>query len=166
MSANTVSKYDVPSSKITYSYSENQKNFISYRFEDQVQYNRLGNLSACCFRGELIRRLPDKLSNYYFADWLLGMIMAESGTLAVLPETTSVWRISGKSSWTGLSGKQVRKSMQRGYSKYNEYFDFKYNRLFEEAKKPYLHPSLNLHSWRDFVPKAMIRFAKLLYFKL
>lgn len=166
MSANIFSRYDVRDSIVSYPYSDEDDSIQTFNIEDQIQRNRLGNLSACCFRGEHIRNLPEKLSNYSFADWLMGMIMAEHGLIAILPETTSVWRISGKSAWTGLKGREVRKRMINGYRKANEYFDYKYNDTINKAIKTWMHPSLNIKSWRDFVPKVLIRIGKLLLGRL
>lgn len=136
-----------------------------FNIHEQIRYNVLGNLSACCFRGTYIRQLPDKLFELSFADYLLGSIMAEYGDIAILEESTSVWRHREDSQWGSLNGRQRRKGIKSMCSKYDEYFAYKYKEDFAIfAKRSKI--SLGLTSWKDFVPKVVRRVGLLLLGKL
>lgn len=100
------------------------KEYIEISLEKQIsQGNQLGNLSACCFRSSLLHQLPSDMYTIHVDDFLLGIMMAEYGNIAVLKEPTSVYRCNPNSMWARLSliGK-YRRNMQfaRMYDAYQQ----------------------------------------------
>lgn len=97
--------------------------------------NQLGNLSACCFRTKLLNLNLNKLTEISFADWLLGMIMAQYGLIAKLNTPTSVYRIMPNSLWSGMSASQQSKAIKKATYTYDEFFDKKYSEYFHILRR-------------------------------
>lgn len=111
--------------------------------EEQIgSGNQLGNLSACIFRGILIRELPDSFFDLNMADWELGAFMAQYGDIAILKGSTSVYRISSKGQWAGLTVKEKEKSLIADLKAMDEFFDRRYHGLCQKYKFKVLHPHL------------------------
>lgn len=114
---------------------KDSKEYKTWTLREQILGNRLGNLSGCCFRGKFIRALPNRLFEISFADWLLGMIMAEYGDIAVLKESTSTYRIHLSGQWSGFSDEQKQERMLNSAKIYNAYFDNKYRKYFKKLAR-------------------------------
>lgn len=136
MSMNKLTLQFVVSGEKTYSYwQDDWKEFKKWNLREQILANRLGNLSGCCFRGELIRKLPNRLFKIYFADWLLGMIMAEHGDIAILEKSTSTYRIQPNGQWSGLSPEEQKKELIKCATVYDDFFKHKYRDFFSELSR-------------------------------
>lgn len=136
MSMNRLTLEFVASDKTSFSPWKNSwKEYKTWSLKEQIFANRLGNLSACCFRGELIKKLPENLFDIDFADWLLGMIMAETNPIAVLQESTSTYRIQPMGQWSGMTYEEQRQDIIASANLYNEYFENKYDKYFTELIK-------------------------------
>ena len=112
------------------------KEYVEVRLEKQItQGNQLGNLSACCFRSSLLHRLPNDMFDIHVDDFLLGIMMAEFGNIAILNEPTSVYRCNPNSMWARLSiiGK-YRRNMQFARM-YDDYQQKRYHGLWQVYKK-------------------------------
>lgn len=107
-----------------------------------VNGNCLGNLSACFFRTELIKCLPDKFFSYNIADWEIGVFMAQYGNVAILEDVTSLYRLSDKGQWAGLSEKQKRYSIVRDLANMDSLFDRKYHSFCRKYEFKIKHPRL------------------------
>ena len=131
------------------------KSLEFYNIKQQiVDINHLGNLSACCFRTSLIYQLPAKIFNLDFADWLLGMFMAQYGLLAVLSEPTTVYRINKNGQWSGLTEAKKREKLIDACYQYNEFFDGKYTEYFNELQQK-LTKKENKVRKRDWLPPIL-----------
>lgn len=132
--------------------------------EQILQKNCLGNLSACCFRAKLINELPAKLYNLEFADWLLGMIMAQYGLIAILKESTSVYNINEQGQWSRLSREEQILQMIDLAKSYNKFFEGKYDcyfkRLLEDLKNSLIEE--NKLILRNYIPPICIFVVKLI----
>ena len=147
--------------KSLYSYPTIQ-NVEFYNIKQQiVDINHLGNLSGCCFRILLIKQLPEKIFDIGFADWLLGMFMAQYGLLAVLPEATSVYRINKNGQWSGMTDEQKHNTLLNACHKYDNFFDEKYKDYFEELYNRLNKPNKKLRK-RDWIPPIFKYLYKLL----
>ncbi len=114
----------------------NKKNVEYFNLKQQItDCNHLGNLSGCCFRTNLLKKLPDEIYQIGFADWLLGMVMAQYGLIAVLPAATSVYRQHSCGQWSGKSVEQQKQSILNCCDKYNSFFGSKYQKYFDELKQ-------------------------------
>lgn len=103
--------------------------------QDIIFINRIGNLSCCVFRTNLIKELDSKIYDTLFADWLLGMIMGNYGYLAYLKGVTSAYRIHNNGQWTKMTDTEQHKFILDSADTYNKLLDFKYNKEFQELKR-------------------------------
>nr|WP_049961837.1 glycosyltransferase [Methylobacterium sp. B34] len=61
------------------------------------------NFSACFYRAEALRRVPDAFYDEKgAADWLMNLYIADKGRIAFLREILSVYTIQTKGQWSGL----------------------------------------------------------------
>lgn len=97
--------------------------------------NHLGNLSACMFRGELVRKLPNDLFDMKIADWMIGIMMAEKGDLGILKDSTSVYRVKASGEWAGKSRWQSHVAMLKDAEIYDKYLKRKYHSYWKEFKR-------------------------------
>lgn len=103
--------------------------------QDIIFVNRIGNLSCCVFRTNLIKELDPKIYDTLFADWLLGMIMGNYGYLAYLKGVTSAYRIHNNGQWTKMTDTEQHKFILDSADTYNKLLDFKYDKEFQELKR-------------------------------
>ena len=96
--------------------------------------NQLGNLSACSFRGDLLRALPESLFEIPIADWMIGVMMAENSPIALLSESSSVYRVKESGVWAGHSRWQQHKIMLRDADMYDHFQNGKYHKEWREFK--------------------------------
>ena len=102
--------------------------------------NKLGNLSACTFRGKLLRSLPESLFDMPIADWMIGMMVAEHAPIALIKESSSVYRIKSDGVWAGSSKWQQHIDMIKEADMYDKYQKGKYHAEWKEFKR---------HCWQD-----------------
>ena len=82
----------------------NDKNYALINVQKQIsEGNQLGNLSACIFRGQYLRDLLDSLFEIPIADWIIGIMLALRGDIAILKGSTSVYRFKESGVWAGQS---------------------------------------------------------------
>lgn len=113
--------------------------YFEISLEQQIsQGNQLGNLSACCFRSSLLHQLPDDIYSIHVDDFLLGIMMAEMGNIAILKDPTSVYRCNLGSMWARLTilGK-YRRNMQFARM-YDAYQQQRYHEMWSTYKKQLL----------------------------
>jgi len=115
--------------------------------------NHLGNLSGCCFRGDALRSLPGNLYNIPFADWMLGVMMAEIGNIALLSDVTNVYRVKDSGVWAGMSNWQQHKTLIEYANMYDHYQDYKYHQEWSTFKsKQWNHVR---SSWMHYIPAGL-----------
>ena len=118
--------------------------------------NQLGNLSACAFRTSCIKQLPDSLYSISIADWMLGVMLSQQGLIALLKESTSVYRTNANSTWASLTKAQQKARMITLADKYDNYQNGKYHAYWGLFKM-----SLSKYHWKDFVPPILIKWGKI-----
>lgn len=112
-----------------------QKNYVEYSMKDLiVQGDKIVNLSSCLYRTKLVMKLPEKFFELNFADWDLGIWMAQFGKVAYLEESTSVYRVNDKGQWTSLDKESRNKTILKTLDDMDAFFDFKYKRWFDEGR--------------------------------
>ena len=104
--------------------------------------NQLGNLSACMFRGSLVRSIPDPFYDLNMADWELGAYMAQFGPIAILRQQTSVYRISDKGQWAGLTDDQKKSALVADLRAMDSFFGGKYHAFCRKYEFKIKHPKL------------------------
>lgn len=103
--------------------------------EELALGNRIGNLSCCMFRGDLIRNLDPKLFDMDIADWMLGMYMGQFGPILYLKEVTSAYRIHDNGQWSKMNEEEQCKKVIEFINEYDKYFNYKFTIPFIKHKR-------------------------------
>ncbi len=128
--------------------------------------NRIGNLSCCVFRGDLIRNIDPKLFDMEIADWMLGMYMGQWGPLLYLKEVTSVYRIHNKGQWSQMDSRTADIRIIELIDEYDRYFNYKYTKPFRKHKRRLEIPIYGDNSLSRKIKDATPMFIKKIYRKL
>ncbi len=128
--------------------------------------NRIGNLSCCVFRGDLIRNIDPKLFDMEIADWMLGMYMGQWGPLLYLKEVTSVYRIHNKGQWSQMDSRTADIRIIELIDEYDRYFNYKYAKPFRKHKRRLEIPIYGDNSLSRKIKDATPMFIKKIYRKL
>lgn len=113
--------------------------------------NHLGNLSACCFSGQYLRELPANLYDMSIADWMLGVMMAQRGDIAILKGSTSIYRVKASGVWAGRSKWQQHFVMLNDADTYDKFQNGKYHAEWKRFKRSCWR---NLRrNWMQYMPQ-------------
>lgn len=112
-----------------------EKDYQLVTTEELALGNKIGNLSCCVFRGELIRKIDPKLFDLEIADWMLGMYMGQFGALMYLGEVTSAYRIHDNGQWSRITDREQCIKVIELINAYDKYFNYKYTEPFTKHKK-------------------------------
>lgn len=129
-----------------------KKNVHFVDIEEQIVHgNQLGNLSACVFRTNCLKRLEPSLFNLYIADWMLGVMLAQQGLIALLEQSTSVYRVNSQSQWASLSTEDKIKLQLELADMYDNYQNGLYHKYWMKFKNrlvenKYTHSKVNFLS--------------------
>lgn len=102
--------------------------------EDLIEQNYIGNFSCCMYRTRVIRQLPQEIFEMYTVDWLFNMVCGQFGRIGFLRDWMSVYRKHSGGAWAGSSTLENHKKWVQLIDIYNEYFEYRYDRLFMEKK--------------------------------
>lgn len=128
--------------------------------------NRIGNLSCCVFRGDLIRNLDPNLFDMEIADWMLGMYMGQFGPLLYLKEVTTTYRIHDNGQWSRMDEKAQSKRIIELINEYDKYFNYKYTKAFTKHKQRLEILLYGDKSFKGFIKSITPEFIKKVYRKL
>lgn len=112
--------------------------------------NQLGNLSACVLRTSCLKKLPIELYDLPIADWMLGVMMAQWGTIGLLKESTSVYRLKASGVWAGKSRWRQHITMIREADIYDRFQKGKYHKEWQEFKQSCWRDVR--HNWMHYLP--------------
>lgn len=159
MSMNTITFYaqETQTSKLPYwGYGDADVFYVDT--ECQItQGNQLGNLSACVFRNSCIKQLPASLFGISIADWMLGVMLSQEGSIALLKESTSVYRTNANSTWASLSRKQQVKRMLKLSKQYDKYQNGQYHIYWKRFRRKLIN-----RNKRYLMPPLLYKFLKVL----
>lgn len=140
----------------------NSDNLCYVTTRDHILQNRIDNHSACCYRTELLHRIPLSVMGDTFDDWLLGIFMSQFGFIGQLSEVTSVYRIHHSGVWSGQQSEAQNVQVLHNIEVADRIFEGKYHKEMMDAhavivdrmigKKKYLH---------DYVPFFLIKLYQL-----
>lgn len=113
----------------------NEENYLVDLHLQIATGNQLGNLSACCFRTKNLQQLPDDMYELHVDDFLLGIMMAREGYIAILKEPTSIYRCNQNSMWASMS--MIGKYKRNMYfaETYDNFLNRQYHEWWLEYKK-------------------------------
>ncbi len=138
--------------------------------EQIVKGNQLGNLSACVLRTSCVKKLSATLFDMPLADWMLGVMLAQQGFLAILETPTSVYRTNSRSVWASKTKDEQLGIMLSKADEYDAFQDGKYHDYWQGFKRNLLNegipsrrgwlPPFILSLMRGFVPPAIKQMLK------
>ena len=85
-----------------------------------IQYNVIGNLSACVFRKTALKSIPKEWFQHNITDWFIGIYLAQSSSIVQLNEIMSVYRVNLKGLWSNYSSEDQRRKKMR----LTQFYDF------------------------------------------
>lgn len=113
-----------------------------------IQYNVIGNLSACVIKKTALESIPKKWFEYNITDWLIGIYLAEQHPVAQLKKIMSGYRINPKGLWSRFSEEeQIRKK-----EKLTKTYDFLLGHRFSKEFRAFRIAS-RFKRWRDQIRK-------------
>ena len=113
--------------------------------------NQLGNLSACVFRGQYLRELPETLFELPIADWMIGVMIVQRGLIGIIKGATNVYRIKASGIWAGRSKWKQHKEMLKEADMYDKFQNGKYHAEWEEFKRNCWQDVR--HNWMHYMPE-------------
>jgi len=118
--------------------------------------NQLGNLSACVFRNSCLQALPLSLYELSIADWMLGVMLSQQGLIAILKESTSVYRTNENSKWASMTSSQQKQNMYEGSIAYDNFQGGLYHAYWEAFRS-----KLNYKiTYKDYLPPVVFPLLK------
>lgn len=125
--------------------------------------NRIGNLSCCLFRTDLIKKLKPEAYEDDFADWFLGMFMGQFGPLAYQKEVTSLYRIHNNGQWSRMTEAEQGEAIQKAIITYDRLLDYKYAKEFAQHTKRINTVLYGDKSFRGRIKQITPEFVKNIY---
>jgi len=136
-----------------------------YTSRQQLVGNKIGNLSACVLRNDIVKKLKPELFELDIADWMLGIVFGQFGFLAEQKDPMSVYRIHGDGQWSKQKEEFQIQNQIDSIPAYNKYLDYKFNDDFLRYEN-YLKRSLNKKNEKrgisTYLPPVLVYIAKLL----
>lgn len=129
----------------------------------QIRYNHLGNHSACCYRVELLKQIPDIMYEKYFDDWILGMWLCQYGLIAQLDMVTSVYRIHKLGIYSGAS---VQDNIQKDVERLNfckQILSENFHSIINESINNRRIKTAPKNSIYDWIPEILVVAIKLVF---
>lgn len=71
--------------------------------EEEVEVNRIVNLSSCVIRGNAIRNLDERIFDCSVLDWPMYVNLSQMGLLCILTGTSNVYRAKSSGLYAGLN---------------------------------------------------------------
>lgn len=135
MSFNRIEIYNEETDEYNLMHYSYPKDHVSYSLKDLiVKGDMIVNLSCCVFRASLVKKLPDSFFELNFADWDLGMWMAQFGRIVYHQLSTSVYRVNNKGQWTSMDAESKKKAEIKTLDDMDAFFEFKYKRWFDKGR--------------------------------
>lgn len=120
-----------------------------------VEGNQLGNLSACMFKGQYLRELPDTLFDMPIADWMLGVMLSQRGDIGILKGSTNVYRVKASGEWAGHSKWKQYRLMLKEAEIYDRFQNGKYHQEWMAFKRNCKREIRN--NWVHYLPDWLQR---------
>jgi glycosyltransferase involved in cell wall biosynthesis len=101
-----------------------------YSSKKLIQYNIIGNLSACIFRKTALDSVSAQWFEYNITDWFLGIYLAEKYPVAQLNEVMSVYRVNTRGLWSKYSEEDQREKKSKLTFTYDFLLGYRFSNEF------------------------------------
>jgi glycosyltransferase involved in cell wall biosynthesis len=145
-----------------------KKDYYFVTTSEMAMENKLGNLSACVFRKNALNKIKPDLFELKIADWMIGMVLGEYGSIAILKDVMSVYRIHENGQWSKMNHQEQSDFLITLIDTYNKYLGFRYDNEFKGHKNRLLAANQVTHTKSSntqtlgFIPSVFSRLKKLL----
>ncbi len=106
---------------------------MTYRTEDLIDENHIGNIGAGFYDGAVLERLGPELFQSFTGDWFLNICVSQFGKVARLPEALSVYRKHDEGLWNSMSTIDSFRIVSSCIGHYNSILDFAYDKEFTDS---------------------------------
>jgi glycosyltransferase involved in cell wall biosynthesis len=148
MSFNSFQIYNEEENGLTSTHSSLAKEVRYYGPKTLIYYNLIGNLSACIFRNSMLRNIPNRwFESNILSDWFLGIALAETSPVALLPEEMSVYRVNSNGEWSKHS-KAIKTAIKEkctftydwmlGYRFTREFFGYRLSSVIKSKRDQWI----------------------------
>jgi len=96
-------------------------NEVIYNADNNV-VNNISNFSACVYRKDALKVIPEKLFEYNVYDWHINVAVSRYGPVAYFPDLFSVYRVNKNSTWNRLTEREKLKSLLAGIDILEQFF--------------------------------------------
>lgn len=144
---------------VTFGWNYNEDVYYVDTETQITQGNQLGNLSACVIKTNYLKSLDSSLYELYVADWMLGVLLSQKGLIAILKDSTSVYRQNIDSQWAGLTRReQINQliSLAKIYDNYQDGLCHKYWNLYIKKLKREKYNKF----YKRILPTSLIKLIK------
>ena len=122
--------------------------------EELIDNNYIGNFSCCMYRGEVVRKLPQGIFEFFTVDWMFNICCSQFGDIGYIKTVMSVYRQHEKGTWSGRLPFEKARMLYGYIDEYNRFFNYEYDQGLTSHQKR-LIMSFPLE-FREFVPDAVI----------
>ncbi|MGO4870477.1 MAG: glycosyltransferase [Roseiarcus sp.] len=108
-------------------------NLTGYFLVDACQLARgniPGNFSNLMYRRDVLQALPPEVFSIRAHDWLVNILVAQSGPLAVLNRPMSVYRVHGGGTWSNLPEREKALQVIADIETYDRFTNFRFHDEF------------------------------------
>ena len=133
MSANQLIIKDNINNK--YIFPENYNNSFYYISPHMlINDNKIGNFSACVYRNQNIKKIPDSFYALKAYDWLFNILMCSYGLIGYINQPLSIYNLNQNGIWSSQTVKEKLYNQMIVIDDYNKYTDYVYNAEFIDLK--------------------------------
>lgn len=110
-----------------------QKSYKIISTFDELNGNRVANLSSCVIRGNILHKLDDHIFTCSILDWPMYVNLSQLGILCIIPGSTVVYRIKKTGIYAGLSEQEQYQEDVKYLSEMEKVFP-QYSNILAETK--------------------------------
>jgi len=110
-----------------------QKKFLTTA--DLIEKNYIGNFSCCMYRGEVVRKLPQGIFEFFTVDWMFNICCSQFGSIGYIKDMMSVYRLHEEGVWSGQLPFEKARMLYGYLDEYNRFFNYKYDREWKTHQR-------------------------------
>jgi glycosyltransferase involved in cell wall biosynthesis len=87
------------------------------------------------YRARLLQKLPPRLFELDFADWLFNIVCSEHGLIGCVNTPAVVYRVHGENLWQSMTPEQKARQTIAAMDQYDRFLDYRYHAEFGARKR-------------------------------